>query len=80
MVGAICMDQLMVDITDIEGEVNIGDEVVLIGRQGNHEITADEIADLMGTIPYEVVCIICKRIPRVYFKEGKIVNVLNYLV
>ena len=80
VVGAICMDQLMVDVTDIEGDFAIGDEVVLIGRQGNNEITADDIADLMGTIPYEVVCIIGKRIPRVYFKGGKVVNVLNYLV
>ncbi|NMA65501.1 MAG: alanine racemase [Clostridiaceae bacterium] len=80
VIGSICMDQCMVDITDIEGDVTIGDEVVLIGRQGNNEITAEEIADLLGTIPYEIVCIIGKRIPRVYFKEGKIVNVLNYLI
>jgi alanine racemase len=80
VVGSICMDQCMVDITDIEGEVSVGDEVVLLGRQGNAEITADEIASLMGTIPYEIVCIIGKRIPRVYYKNGKMVNVLNYLV
>lgn len=80
VIGTICMDQCMIDITDIDGEVAVGDEVVLLGRQGNAEITADEIADLMGTIPYELVCIIGKRIPRVYFKNGKMVNVLNYLV
>ena len=70
----------MIDITDVEGEVSVGDEVVILGRQGENEITADEIAGLMGTIPYETVCIIGKRIPRVYFRDNKIVNVLNYLI
>lgn len=80
VVGAICMDQCMIDITDIRGEVKVGDEVVLIGRQGDHEITAEEIASLMGTIAYEIVCIIGKRIPRVYIRNGAVVNVLNYLL
>lgn len=80
VVGSICMDQCMIDITDVEGEVSVGDEVVILGRQGENEITADEIAGLMGTIPYETVCIIGKRIPRVYFRDNKIVNVLNYLI
>lgn len=80
VVGSICMDQCMIDITDIDGDVNIGDEVVLLGKQGNNEITAQELAGYMGTIPYEVVCIIGKRVPRVYLKNGKIVNVLNYLI
>ena len=74
------MDQLMVDITDISGEVKVGDEVVLIGRQGENEITAEEIADLIGTIPYETICVIGKRIPRVYIRNGSVVNVLNYLL
>jgi len=80
VVGSICMDQCMADVTDIAGDIGVGDEVVLIGRQGGNEITVDEIAGLIGTIPYEIVCIIGKRIPRVYFKNGKVVNVLNYLV
>lgn len=80
VVGSICMDQCMIDITDIEGDVSVGDEVVILGKQGDNEITADEIARTIGTIPYEIVCIIGKRIPRVYFKEHKIVNVLNYLI
>jgi len=79
IVGRICMDQCLVDVTDIPGEVRNGDEVVLIGKQGNNEITADEIADLMQTINYEVVCLIGKRIPRVYMKDGKVVNVVNYI-
>jgi len=80
VVGNICMDQCMVDITDVSGEVKVGDEVVLIGRQGERGITVEEIADLIGTIPYEVVSVIGKRIPRVYFRDGKVVNVLNYLL
>ncbi len=80
VVGSICMDQCMIDITDIIGEINVGSEVVLIGSQGEREITVDEIAGLIGTIPYEIVCIIGKRIPRVYFKDGQVVNVLNYLI
>jgi alanine racemase len=80
VVGSICMDQCMVDVTDVTGEISVGDEVVLIGRQGENEIRADEIANLIGTIPYEIVCVIGKRIPRVYFKDGQVVNVLNYLV
>lgn len=80
VVGSICMDQCMVDITDIREEVKVGDEVVLLGRQGDNEITADELADLIGTLSYEILCIIGKRVPRVYFKNGKVINVLNYLV
>lgn len=64
-IGTITMDQIMVDVSDILG-VRVGDEVVLIGRQGTEEITADEIAALIGTINYEVVCMISKRVPRVY--------------
>ncbi len=61
--GRVCMDQTVVDVTDIEG-VKIGDEAVIIGPQGNEEITVDEIAEKIGTINYEVVCMINKRVPR----------------
>lgn len=61
--GAICMDQFMVDIGD--SEVFVGDEVVLIGRQGNQEIKLTEIATLCDTIPYEVLCLFNERIPRI---------------
>ena len=63
--GRVCMDQFMVDVTDIDN-VNIGDELVLIGKQGNDELTATEMADLIGTINYEITCDITKRVPRVY--------------
>lgn len=80
VVGRICMDQCMVDVTDLDAEVRTGDEVVLFGRQGDAAISVDEVAADIGTISYEVVCIIGKRIPRVYLKDGRICNVLNYLV
>lgn len=62
--GMICMDQFMVDV-GIE-EVYVGDEVVLIGKQGSEEIRLQEVAELCGTIPYEILCQFNERIPRVY--------------
>lgn len=62
--GRICMDQFMCDVTHIP-DVKVDDEVVLIGEQGNQRITADDIADLTGTIGYEVTCDITKRVPRI---------------
>ncbi len=67
VMGRICMDMIMVDVTDVEG-VSLGDEVVLMGRQGGDEITVEEIAEKIGTIPYEVLCMVGKRIPRVYMR------------
>ena len=63
IVGRISMDQTMADVTDVEG-VAAGDEVVLIGEQGGERITAADVADLTGTIPYEVLCAIGARVPR----------------
>ena len=65
IVGTICMDQLLVDVTDIPG-VTCGDEAVMIGKQENEEITADELADLAGTISYEILLEINDRVPRIY--------------
>jgi alanine racemase len=80
VVGRICMDQCMIDVTDLKHEVKVGDEVVLFGCQGGSCISVDELASEIGTINYEIVCIIGKRIPRVYLKDGKISSVLNYLI
>lgn len=80
IVGKICMDQCMIDITDVEGSVNVGDEAVLFGSQNGNEIKIEDLADKIGTINYEIACIIGKRIPRVYWKDGKLYNVLNYLI
>ena len=73
------MDQLMADVTEIE-DIKIGDEVILFGKSGNNIITVESVAELMGTINYETICVIGKRVPRVYIRDNKTVNVLNYLV
>jgi len=78
IVGRICMDQCMIDVTDIE-DVKVGDEVILLGEQGNLKFNADDIAEIMGTINYEILCMIKYRIPRVYIKNGEVFNVRNYL-
>lgn len=74
VVGNICMDQCMVDVTDIEG-VRVGEEVVLIGSQGGSSISFEELAGLLGTINYEVVTMIGKRVPRVYIRNGDVVKI-----
>lgn len=65
IVGRVCMDQLMIDVSDVP-QAKSGDIVTLIGRDGDDVITADELASLYGTIGYEVVCGISKRVPRIY--------------
>ncbi len=78
IVGRVCMDQMMIDVTDIPGVVP-GDEVLIFGGEGG-EISADEVAEKAGTINYEIVCGITKRVPRVYVRGGKIVAVDNGLI
>ncbi len=78
VIGKICMDQCMIDVTEIEG-VKIGDEVILIGEDGKNKFTADMIGELIGTISYEVVCMIGKRVPRVYIKDGEVVKIRKYV-
>jgi alanine racemase len=65
IIGRICMDQLMVDVSEA-GNIQEGDIVTLIGNDGEEQITADQLAQLYGTIGYEVVCGISKRVPRIY--------------
>jgi alanine racemase len=69
IVGRVCMDMLMLDVTAVP-EARVGDEAVLMGRQGDAEITADEFAAWQGTISYEVLCRIGPRVPRVYIGSG----------
>jgi len=65
VVGRVTLDMIMVDITGKE-DVSVGDEVVLIGRQGEECVTAEELAQLAGTINYEIYCGISARVPRFY--------------
>lgn len=69
-VGRITMDQSLVDVTRFHGQVRAGDEVVLIGRQGEEEITANELAGKLGTINYEIVTAIAQRVHRVAIGAG----------
>lgn len=78
VVGRICMDMCMVDITHIEGVKN-GDEVIVIGEDHGCRFNADDIAEMIGTINYEVLCMISKRVPRVYIKDKKVVKIRNYV-
>ena len=75
VVGRVCMDQLMVDVTDIP-DLAPGEPVVLLGEG----ISADAIADAMGTICYEVVCLINRRVTRRYYREGKLTQTVDYLI
>lgn len=78
IVGRVCMDQCMVDVTDIPN-VKVSDEVILLGEQGDLKYNADDMAKDLGTINYEVLCMIKQRIPRVYIRNGRVQNVRNYL-
>ncbi len=76
IIGRICMDQCMIDVTEVHN-IERGDEAIIFGREG---ITIDDLASWLDTINYEVSCVIGKRIPRIYTKDGKAVKVLNYLL
>jgi len=78
VVGTICMDQCMINVTGLEN-VQVGDEVVLFGRQGDASIAADELAKMLGTINYEITCMISHRVPLVYLRDGQICNITNSL-
>lgn len=71
IVGRVCMDQMMVSVQDIP-EAQEGDHVTLLGRDGNHEITAEELGDLSGRFNYELVCDINPRVPRLYSREAEL--------
>lgn len=78
VVGTICMDQCMIDVTDI-GDVHVGDEVTVLGKDKDLKFDADDMAKAMGTINYEVLCMIKQRIPRVYIEDGKVKSIRNYI-
>ncbi|MBU5353712.1 alanine racemase [Paenibacillus barcinonensis] len=83
VVGTICMDQCMVSLQSFAQEaeeIQAGEEVVLIGHQLDGVITASEVADQLGTIDYEVICMMAHRIPRVYIRDGEVVARMNPLL
>lgn len=78
VIGRICMDQCMIEVTGLD--VNTGDEVILFGQDGNNYITIDDVAQNIETINYEIVCMISKRVPRVYIKSNEIVDFCDYVM
>ncbi len=76
IVGRICMDQFMIQLDD---EYPIGTKVTLIGKQGESEVTVDEVADYLETINYEIPCMISYRVPRMFLRNGQMVEVDNPL-
>ena len=79
ILGRVCMDQLMVDVTHIPG-VTLDDPVVLVGRSGEERITMEEIAAAADSFNYEFVCGISRRVPRVYTSGGKTIHSVHYLL
>ena len=79
ILGRICMDQLMVDVTDIPG-VRLNDRVTLVGTDGDETITMETIAEAADSFNYEFVCGISRRVPRFYTRGGKIVHTVHYLL
>ncbi|MBD3305567.1 alanine racemase [candidate division KSB3 bacterium] len=78
VIGRICMDMTMIDVTEIEG-ASSGDEVVLLGTQGIDSITADDMAARLDTIHYEITCLVGKRVPRLYRQAGTLVAIDSLL-
>ncbi|MGY1418322.1 alanine racemase [Bacillus cereus] len=78
VIGRVCMDQLMLDVSKAM-PVQVGDEVVFYGKQGEENIAVEEIADMLGTINYEVTCMLDRRIPRVYKENDETTAVVNIL-
>jgi alanine racemase len=79
ILGRICMDQLMVDVTDIP-ETKVNDRVTLVGRDGEEEITMEAISAVADSFNYEFVCGISRRVPRIYVSGGKTVHSVHYLL
>ena len=79
ILGRVCMDQMMVDVTDID-DVTCGDRVVLVGRSGEEEITVETIAAAADSFNYEFICGISRRVPRIYSRSGKTVHSVHYLL
>ena len=79
IIGRVCMDQFMIDVTGVP-EAQVGDTVTIFGRDGAEEITADDVADLIGTIGYEVTCLVTPRVPRVYLEDDQVVGIHRPLI
>ncbi|WP_313525743.1 alanine racemase [Anaerotignum sp.] len=79
VVGRVCMDQIMLDVTGIP-DVKMGDEVVVFGHQKDQILPIEELAEILGTINYELTCVITKRVPRVFLKDGNVIGVVDHIL
>ena len=79
ILGRVCMDQMMVDVTDIP-DVALSDRVTLVGRDGGETITVEQIAAVAGSFNYEFICSIGRRVPRIYYRDGALVRSVHYLL
>ena len=79
ILGRICMDQMMVDVTGID-DVHVGDKVTLVGTDGKNTITVEQIAAAAGSFNYEFICGISRRVPRYYYRDGALVRKVHYLL
>ena len=79
ILGRVCMDQIMVDVTDIP-EVKVGDRVTLVGKDGSEQITVEQIAEAAGSFNYEFICGISRRVPRYYIQNGQLRHTVHYLL
>lgn len=78
VVGRVCMDQTMLDVTHID-DIKVGDEVIVFGDGKNDSPTADTLAEIADTINYEVVCLVSKRVPRVFERNGRVTDIMYKL-
>lgn len=78
IIGTICMDQCMINLTGVNN-INVEDEIVMFGKQGDTQVSIEEVASWIGTINYELVCVIGKRVPRVYMMDGRVAGIKSYL-
>lgn len=79
IVGRVCMDQTMIDVTDV-ADVKVGDEVVLVGKQGNNVLSVEELSGMSASFNYEFVCDVNRRVPRIFYLDGVKVGEKNYLL
>jgi alanine racemase len=79
IIGKICMDQFMVDLSDLK-DVSIQDEAILFGYEKEIHPSVEEIAENLGTSNYEVICMMSRRLPRVYIKDGRLFHIVDYIL
>lgn len=78
IVGRVCMDQFMVDVTDVDG-AELDSTVTLVGKDGDAELSMEEVSNAAYSFNYELPCRVARRVPRTYYKDGKLVKATNYM-